>query len=352
MILTQCVNLDVSQHIMKTAKDPKIAKIINDCSENAKKTTNSCYFPGCKNKSINSHILQKNGILSSIATDGHLWRYQVNHFDDDLFVFKKVGINKIYTFLGFCNEHDTNLFKKIETNVINFDDYESCMQFLLRTIYNEVWLKEVVIKMLECTRDNGNIPSNNHFLDANINENKVGLTDLEFWENEVWKDINTKTESFVFMWKEFSLQEFCMNAIYTYDTSDERKKYILQHKKDMDRLSEIFITFFPYNGKSILIMGYHKDDEQKVKGYVNTFFKETEKRTLRKITNFALFHCETWLCSEKFYKKNFEGIEEVFPRLSEYSIQYISNERTVFDLNMFENTFRDKLSNWLKKYVG
>ena len=171
---------------MKEVKEPKIAKIITDCSENAKKSTNSCYFPGCKNKSINSHILQKNGILSSIATDGHLWRYQVQYFDDDLFVFKKVGINKIYTFLGFCNEHDTNLFKKIETNTIDFSDYESSLQFLLRTVYNEVCLKQVVIKMLECTRDSPQLQSDSYFLNANIEQNKVGLVDLKFLENEIW----------------------------------------------------------------------------------------------------------------------------------------------------------------------
>ena len=239
---------------MKEVKDKKIAKTITDCSENAKKSTNSCYFPGCKNKSINSHILQKNGILSSITSDGHLWRYQVQHFDDDLFEFKKVGINKIYTFLGFCNEHDTNLFKKIETNTIDFNDYESSMQFLLRTVYNEVWLKQVAIKMLECTRDSPELQPDKNFLNGNIEQNKVGLIDLNFLESEIWKDLNTQSENFVFHWKEFSLQEFCMNGIYTYDTSEERKKYISIHHKDIERLSGIFITFFPYNGKSILIM--------------------------------------------------------------------------------------------------
>lgn len=337
---------------MKEVKDPKIAKIITDCSENAKKSTNSCYYPGCKNKAINSHILQKNGILSSITNDGHLWRYQVQHFDEDLFIFKKVGISKIYTFLGFCNEHDTNLFKKIETNTVDFNDYESCLQFLLRTVYKEVWLKEVVIKMLECTRDNLQINSNNYLLNNNIDQNKIGLEDLNFLEGEIWKDVKTQSENFVFHWKEFPLKEFCMNGIYTYDTTEERNKYISRHHKDIERLSEIFITFFPYNGKSILIMGYHKSDQHKVKGYVMTFIKESEKRTLRKLTNFALFHCETWVCSENFYKQNFENIENVFPKLTIYSIRKIKNERTVFDLNIFENNFRIKLKNWENKYIG
>lgn len=337
---------------MKQTTPPKIAKIFSDCSETARKTTNNCYFPGCTNKSINSHILQKNGILSSIATESHLWRYQVQHFDDDLFIFKKVGINKIYTFLGFCNEHDTSLFKKIETGTIDFNDYESCLQFLLRTLYNEKWLKEVAIKMLECTRDNPDINGDKNFIDANIDQNRIGLEDLKFLEDEVWKDINKKSENFIFHWKEFSGQEFCMNAFYTYDTSEERSVYVKEHGKDIERLSEIFIAFFPYKDKSILIMGYHKDDEDKVKGYVMTFFKESEKRTLRRLTNFALFHCETWVCSEQFYKKNFAGIEKLFPRLTNYSILNITNERSVFDLNMFVQNFKTGVVKWVKKYIG
>lgn len=206
--------------------------------------------------------------------------------------------------------------------------------------------------MLKCTRDSPQLQSDNYFLNANIEQNKIGLVDLKFLENEIWKDLNTKSENFVFHWKEFSSQEFCMNGIYTYDTTEERNKYISIHRKDMDRLSEIFITFFPYNGKSILIMGYHKLDERKVKGYIMTFFKESEKRTLRKLTNYALFHCETWVCSEKFYKQNFENIEDVFPKLTSYSIRNITNERTIFDLNLFENNFRIKLKNWENKYVG
>lgn len=107
---------------------PKIAKIFTDCSQKAKSETNTCMYPGCTNKSINSHIMQKNGILSSIAEDKHLWELKIDNFKKEYIGFKKKGINKIYTFLGFCIEHDTSVFKKIETEgKIDFDDYTSCL---------------------------------------------------------------------------------------------------------------------------------------------------------------------------------------------------------------------------------
>lgn len=81
--------------ILKT-DNPEIAKIFTDCIQKAKSETNACIYPECTNKSINSHIMQKNGILSSIAEDKHLWELKIDTFQKEHIGFKKNGINKIY----------------------------------------------------------------------------------------------------------------------------------------------------------------------------------------------------------------------------------------------------------------
>jgi len=65
------------------------AKRIDDCSKQAKEKANTCLHPGCNKKAINSHIMQKNGILSSISEDNHLWESSIDHFTEELFVFNK-----------------------------------------------------------------------------------------------------------------------------------------------------------------------------------------------------------------------------------------------------------------------
>ena len=127
----------------------EFAKIFEESKNEAIKSINTCYHPNCNNKSINSHILQKNGILSSIAIDGHLWELEINQFKNPRIGFKRTGINKIYSFNCFCNKHDRELFEKIETKVIDFNDYESCLLFTLRTIYNEMFRKQVNLKVYE-----------------------------------------------------------------------------------------------------------------------------------------------------------------------------------------------------------
>lgn len=247
---------------MKT-EHPKIAKIFTDCANKAKSETNICMHPNCNEKAINSHIMQKNGILSSIADDKHLWESSIDHFKKEYTRLHKKGINKIYTFTGFCNNHDSSIFSKIETEgAIDFQDYESCLLFALRTTYNELWLKEVVIKMQECVINHSGVDTDNQMLRETIRQNELGIKDLEHYTKSMWNDLENKTQSFVFEHREMDYKEICLNAIFTYDTSSE-------------------------------IMDYHKDDTAKVKSYVNLFFKENIKRTHKRLSSLIIFNCET-----------------------------------------------------------
>lgn len=318
------------------------AKRIDDCSKQAKEKANTCLHPGCNKKAINSHIMQKNGILSSISEDNHLWESSIDHFTEELFVFNKKGINKIYTFLGFCNQHDTEIFRKIENrDGINLNDYESCLLLALRTACNEYRIKEVVINTQKCILNN----PNNTFLIMGLNEtikqNKLGLKDISFRIDSMWKDLQNKTESFVFKYREIELIELCLNSIFTYETSQEIQDYFTKYQKNMERTSDIFISLFPYNGKSVLLIGYHKEDEVKVKSYVNLFFEEDDKSLKKRLSSLILFNCEVWVCSDRMFKEKFQGIEEYFSNAIHYSTQK-GNEREVFDIDISSPNFKEE----------
>lgn len=332
---------------MRTER-PQLAKIFTECAKKARLTTNTCLFPGCDKTSINSHIMQKNGILSSISEDRHLWEFNVDHFKKEYFLFKKTGINEIYTFLGFCNEHDTNLFQKIETQgEINFDDYESCALFALRTLCNELWLKLVVKKQHQCILNHPETISDEVLINKVIEQGDIALQDLKFFEDGLWNDLNNKTESFVFEYREFPKQEICLNSIFTYDTSEEILNHIKIFGKDKDRLTEIFVSFFPYLDKSILIMGYHKEDTKVAKPFVNSFMKENLKRVYRKLSNLIILNCETWVCSPNFYKKKLEGLDSDFFKATNFSSKN-GNERRVFDINLFDDNFKNSFKKFIK----
>lgn len=326
----------------------KFAKLFHDCKKKAVKEIKICYHPKCNKNSINSHILQKNGILSSIATDNHLWEHQINQFKEPHFYFKKTGINEIFSFNCFCKEHDNQLFKKIESDKIDFKDYESLLLFTLRTIYNEKFRKEVNIRMFELMIEKGDLrPEQKAFMNSHIAQEKLGIQDLKANETDIWVDLNTNSQTFVFEVRELNLIEMCLSAFYNYETTLEMNAYKIKYGKDMERISEIFINLFPHNDKSILIMGYNKKDEIKVKGYFYTFFKESEKRVQRKITNLFLFACETWVISKSFYESRIKGIEDVIAFATEYSTNNM-NERQSFPLNFCSNNFKSDMRKWKK----
>lgn len=328
----------------------KFSKLFHDSRKIAIEKINKCYHPNCSEKSINSHILQKNGILSSIATENHLWEHELNQFKEPHFQFKRTGINKIFSFNCFCQKHDSELFKTIENEDINFENYKSCLLFTLRTIYNEKFRKEVNIEIFNRILNSefsANI--NTEFLKLTLQQEKLGIKDIESNENDIWKDLNENTESFVFEVRQISKIELCLSAFYNYETTLEMNKYRFKYGKDMERISEIFINLFPYNGKSILLMGYNKKDEKSVKADFYTYFKESEKRVQRKLTNLFLFACETWVISEKLYNEKFKGIEDTIAFASNYSIRNY-NERQNFALNMFLPNFKIEMLKWFNKH--
>lgn len=326
-------------------KDIEMAKAVNESKKHAITSITECYHPECNENSINSHILQESGILSKIAPNGFLRKRLINKYYKRDTYFQSSPISKAFSFNGFCDKHDNNLFKLIEKEDINFKDYNSLIRFTLRTIYYEKYLKERNIIMNEyLVLNHADLFNVNILLNGNY-EDKLGISDLEKTQSLIWDDINTGSESFIFEFREIEKNEICLASFFTYDTSEELNRI------GQNEISNIFVIMFPYMNKSVLIMGYEKSDAKKVKGYVNSFFKENEKRLKRMLTNLLLFNCENWVCSERFYNGRIKQSEEYFFKTLEFTANANNKkERNFFDLNLFENTFNEKLNVWLKEH--
>jgi len=289
-------------------------------------------------------------MLSTIAKENHLWERVVMPFKSPPYQFQKTGINEVFSFNCFCNTHDTKLFYKIEKKDINFEDYESRLLFIVRTYYNELFKKMVAIDQFNCLKDKTEDEFKKDKYQQTILQSQLSIKDLEFIENLIWLDLNSKSESFVLNYRLLDKEDLILSSFYDFETTFELGVYKLQNKgKDIERHTPVFITLFPYKDKSVLLMGYIKEDENKVKGYFNQFFNESEKRVQRKITNLMLFQCENWVCSDAFYKKKIKGKEGIFANAAYFSGGNIY-ERKVFDLNIFHETFREKLEKWNNEY--
>lgn len=322
----------------------KKARLHFKCKSEGINDIKKCYFPDCDEKSINSHLLQKNGILNKISKNSHLWEYTINQFKKEKYVFKRTGLNKIFSFNCFCNKHDSNLFKEIENTELDFSNYRTNLLFTLRTLYNEIFKKQVNVKMYDCfLREDFENYNNEKFYRKRHDEN-LGIEDLKLLEAKILSDLNSTNESFIFNYRVIDNIGLCMSSFFTYDTTEEIEKIESELGKELDRYSEIFINVFPYEENAILMVAYEKIDDKKVKDYVSEFFDNLDiKLCYRKITNLVLFNCENWVVNDEFYEKCINSVEHKFVEATKFAIdEENKNERTNFEISFYESNFKEK----------
>lgn len=99
-----------------------IRKAIQLADKFTRQRDHLCLVPGCKNKAIGSHAIQKSAILEALADKGVVYTrpqsftqmiYQLEATEPA--IISEVGVNKASVFKGYCPVHDTKLFKSAES---------------------------------------------------------------------------------------------------------------------------------------------------------------------------------------------------------------------------------------------
>ena len=166
---------------------------------------------------------QKNGFIKHIAEEGHVYEYEYYPFNEQYFQLKRTGINKVFTFKGFCSHHDDYLFKDIEKREINFNDYKTCLIFAHRILAQEIIKKENVIEFLESLlqKNFGNF----EILKGKIFAQKLGIKDAIFTLKKVLENIkNTDLKKFNFHTREIKVLDVCASGLYTFETTKEQNE--------------------------------------------------------------------------------------------------------------------------------
>lgn len=114
-------------------------------------SSQSCSSPNA----IQSHTIQRRGGLASVAQTGHVYSikkgFENIYKAQGLVDMQKLGVAKASTFPGFCNHHDTELFKPVEQPNSQLDHWNG---FLLsfRAISYELATKAAALGAHVATR--------------------------------------------------------------------------------------------------------------------------------------------------------------------------------------------------------
>lgn len=151
----------------------------------------------CK-KIISAHSIQKNQALSAIAIDGHVYMrstdYSAIKKHKGKPSFKKVGVNKASTFLGFCEKHDNTLFEPIDKRLLVPTD-QQIMLYAYRSLCRELFVKRNSVKLYNNQRQEKGITQGiRDLFEGMYQGSKFGLKNL--YRQKSFYDTSFKKESY------------------------------------------------------------------------------------------------------------------------------------------------------------
>ena len=290
---------------------PKEKKIISDLRIKSRKLTQKCYTPNCSNLAIRSHLLQKKGVLNTIASDKNKiveLEYQDLRFNNKTYTFKEKGIIKQKSenlnFWGFCSNCDNKIFKKIETFPVDLSIYQNQLLFSYRGFLNEHNKQQYNIKWHEAIFNSSYLPNNikDSYFKIYLNQKsciEIGEIIKKLFEN----DITSGTKNFEFIY--FTLPKFdiCTSAVYTIPHKVILNLHHQRVSQNKLKSNMTFINLIPHNNHLAVILGKINDNDL-INGLdLKYITKQNEKNKQKIISDILIKHIETWFISPQLLKK-------------------------------------------------
>lgn len=290
--------------------DLDLKKIWSNSFNKEKNKSRKCLVQECNKPTIKSHTLQKNGILNQISEKNHLYQLSnVSPFqrsEKGNLELRKIGINEVYTFPGFCKDHDSSIFRPIEKSTYDLSSPQNINLFSYRALCQEIRRKEIAMDISDILGNtNFNIPLivyMHEFRKGLVN----GLKNLNFFKNELEKDYHNNERIFNHQICEIPRTEICITA--PLNIKDPKNPLTESHDNTGNFLNKPFVTtiisIFPYQDKSYLMTSIHKDYQCNWTSELFEKFKKSNKdETLKLISDLVTTRIEFWCLSPTLKSK-------------------------------------------------
>lgn len=317
--------------------DIKQRSIIQRIQKKVRKGSWYCMCPECNQKAINTHLLQRKGILDKVSSSHHYveikYKDVMYWFDnDDKFKYEKLGINQAISYPTFCNQHDTELFSVIEQPIIDLNDYRNQLLFSYRTLCSDLRKVEIVLsewrEYAKC--EDLDLPYNKGTLEhveKIINEGEK----LRFFKEELEYELAKPSNLYVFHHYTYPKVE-----VYASWSDGIETEIDIPHGV-LTKTSLCFIHIIPQENSLEILIGYHKPNVcQKHLDYVK-LWKNLDSESLGWLLTEAIANrTEDIGISAELYKK----IQPLAKQgLCTYMSQNINSGNippTGIDFNLFE----------------
>jgi hypothetical protein len=316
----------------------KPQNIIAQISINVRKKKWQCLIQDCEEIAINSHLIQRNGVLSNIVENGHLVEikmvdaYKWNKKESPI-NFRIVGVKQALSHKVFCNEHDTTIFKPIEDDKKDFESYDSFLLFSYRAICAEIRKKMVAVeqhtRLINANTLDGKIDKEQ--LQLFVNGNELGVKDLNVMKKMLKDELEDKKNNYSYYIYKYDKLDIYASAVFSATDIDLPKE-----DGDLD-LENIYIHILPSIDETMILIGYHKEYSSKdTIGYCKSWGELSQEELELKLTGLFANNIENWGLSLSLFKSLKEKTKNKYIELLRKNVSYFGVSKSA-KFNLFDN---------------
>ncbi len=264
---------------------------------------NSTLFKGCVHADCHcnaltskAHSIQNNRYLNKLSVNGEVLCIDFGKIDKNNIGLDRVGRKKASIFTGFCNYHDSSIFKPIEDSDYNYKDKEHNFLFAYRAFalayYERMSRYNFMKKATEVDSSKDIVNSETIEYLQHYNNHLQYIESLRllmngYLDNRRFDRIRTE----VIAWpKNYGISATSMFFIHR-----DTKGTTINSPEGV--LSPFFFTIIPQNDKTIVIISYLSKDKQRYDFIKSQIVEVDEIKQKMLISNILVMYVENFFIS-------------------------------------------------------
>jgi hypothetical protein len=242
----------------------------------------------CSPTITKAHTIQKKGGISVIAEAGHVLTVKPTMKDviesEGNPAPRKIGVNNASIFPGFCNKHDTSLFRPIEGKSLSLDK-DTAFLFSYRAIAYERFAKEAQFRGIAAQRemDRGHSFFHQSLIQTHLgvfmDGVQVGRRDMDRWKSEFdQRLLSGARDDFHFLAVRFDsvLPIVASGAFHPeFDLQGNPLQRLGRDSADLDHVTLNVTTF---EGQTIVVFGWIGSDDGPARAFADSFVRVADDR--------------------------------------------------------------------------
>lgn len=276
----------------------------------------------CSKDIIKAHSVSKELFLRKISRNNKVYSLKMDMIKHKISI-RDTGINEASIFYGFCNKHDTNLFKDFEIEKF-IASSNQLLKIGYRSLCLEIFKKMIVIKkynFFKETKDRGKNLLDQYNIQMNLNIeiefNKNSLFKLEKIQNLLHNDIlnNTSKEMKHCLITLENPQKILCSSIISpeFNFNSER----LQKLENTTNSKNLFLNSFIFNNIGYILISWLVEENDYGKNFSNSIFSES-RLINHKLIALILMHTENIYISPDWWDNLTDNERKNLKKLIEY----------------------------------